>query len=148
MVLMVLLKVSRTTAEVMKLAGSTRPPRCVDRGRIPWPPLLPWAPFDSGTASLVRLGEHGETSDTLRPEFRPTCELFLLLGDCVERGGDFARHENQGATYRTLGYIAGVVGMNAEERRCWFETCKVLGLTQRHAGHIITRLQDRERSTA
>ncbi len=72
-------------------------------------------------------------------------DLFVLRRDCVAQGWP---QEEQGATYRTLGYISHRVGMNTGECRCWFELCRDLGLTQRHAGHIIARLDDAERIAA
>jgi hypothetical protein len=96
--------------------------------------------LDSHTADLLGIAELVETSDW-RPELRRSCELFALLGDCEEnRWPD----EWRGATYRTLGYIAHRVGMNAGQRRQWFAACNDFGLTERHAGHIIARLDDRE----
>lgn len=96
--------------------------------------------FDARTADLLGIAELVETSDW-RPELRRSCELFALLADCEGNGWP---DERRGATYRTLGHIARRVGMHTDQRRRWFDACREFGLTQRHAGHIIARLDDRD----
>ena len=73
--------------------------------------------------------------------------LLLMLADCGEVGpSDIHQHraQNQGATYRQVAYIAHLVGMSKPERVRWYEICRAVPLSQRHAGHLIARLQDAE----
>jgi hypothetical protein len=45
-------------------------------------------------------------------------------------------------TYAQLALIGHMVGMDVPQRRHWYYTAETVGLTQRHAGHIIARIQD------
>lgn len=112
--------------------------------RVLGPPAgaKPGRTFDEHTAAIVDRSEL--LADDTRTKARPTRELFALLRDCREQGGIFEKHERQGATYRTLGHIARRIGMYTDQRAFWMRECEDLHLTQRHAGHIIARLDDRE----
>jgi hypothetical protein len=48
----------------------------------------------------------------------------------------------RGATYKQLAYVGHRAGMDAQERAEWYAIAETLGLTQRHAGHIIARAPD------
>jgi hypothetical protein len=76
----------------------------------------------------------------------PYAGLLRMLRDCYEAGpGDIALHrqQNQGATYRTLAAIAHRARMSKPERIQWYRVCESVPISQRHAGHIIERLQER-----
>jgi hypothetical protein len=62
------------------------------------------------------------------------------LKDCVPDETDPA--SRRGATYKMLAFIAHRADMDAQERREWYGIAEELGLTQRHAGHIIARAPD------
>ena len=69
---------------------------------------------------------------------------FLLrqVADCypVEWG---PLHDQQrcGATYKTLAAIGHMVSMSKVERIGWYRIAETVPLSQRHAGHILSRLK-------
>lgn len=77
-------------------------------------------------------------------------ELLGLLKDCAP--GPPGSGSAIGATFKQLALIGHLSNMDAQERRGWYEVAENIGLTQRHAGHIIARVQDgslqRQRSAA
>src|SRR5215210_3802512 len=76
----------------------------------------------------------------------PYARLLRLLEDCYSAGpGDVTLHraQHQGATYRQLAAIAHRAGMSKPERVRWYRVAEAIPLSQRHAGHILSRLQER-----
>jgi hypothetical protein len=74
----------------------------------------------------------------------PYGALLRLLADCYEASeadGTPYRHQHQGATYRSLAAIAHRAGMSKAQRTYWYEICRAIPMSQRHAGHILSRLQ-------
>jgi hypothetical protein len=72
--------------------------------------------------------------------------LLLLLIDCYgvgETGGVVYRQQHQGATYKQLAAIGHRAGMDKAERVRWYKLAESIPLSQRHAGHILGRLQER-----
>jgi hypothetical protein len=70
--------------------------------------------------------------------------LLLLLADCheaPENAGPAHRQQHQGATYKQLAAIGHRAGMDKPERTQWYALCESIPLSQRHAGHILGRLQ-------
>jgi hypothetical protein len=53
------------------------------------------------------------------------------------------RQQFQGATYKSLAAIAYRAGMSARERSGWYRVAEAIPLAQRHAGHILAKLQSR-----
>jgi hypothetical protein len=51
----------------------------------------------------------------------------------------------EGATYKSLAYVAHRMGMETEERQAWYDVACRVGLSQAHIGIIISRLKDVER---
>jgi hypothetical protein len=49
--------------------------------------------------------------------------------------------QHRGATYKTLAAIGHMVGMSKAERVQWYRIAEAVPLTQRHGGHIISRLK-------
>ena len=69
-----------------------------------------------------------------------------LLIDCHEGTEDDAilyRQQRQGATYKQLAAIAHGMGMSKAERVGWYEVCRSIPLSVRHAGHILSKLKRR-----
>jgi hypothetical protein len=92
----------------------------------------------AGFAALTRRAV--EMARDLDP---PHSTLLLALADCYEaRDGALYRQQHQGATYRQLAYVAHLAGLSREERSRWYEICRSIPLSQRHAGHLITRLKE------
>ncbi len=72
--------------------------------------------------------------------------LLLLLVDCYDAGvagGVIYRQQRQGATYKQLAAIGHRAGMDKAERTQWYKLAESIPLSQRHAGHILGRLQER-----
>jgi hypothetical protein len=71
----------------------------------------------------------------------PHRSVLVLLIDCPadERGLAAAKQE-RGATYKQLGQIARVVGMTEGERLRWYDLARSIPLSEKHASHIIGRL--------
>jgi hypothetical protein len=63
-----------------------------------------------------------------------------LLSDCrpIEW---LAREQERGATFKQLASIGHAVGMDGAQRGRWYEIAKSVPLSQRHAGHIISKLK-------
>ncbi len=74
----------------------------------------------------------------------PHDRLFLLLEDCVALAEDSPLHaqQSQGATYKTLAAIGHAAGMDKADRAGWYRLAEQSPLSQRHAGHILTRLKE------
>ena len=74
----------------------------------------------------------------------PYAGVLRLLSDCYEATGADAvpyRQQHQGATYKQLAAIAYRAGMSREQRMGWYRISERLPLSQRHAGHILDKLQ-------
>lgn len=106
---------------------------------IPWPPqgYAEWV-FEQITADLLLMSER-PASEEARPHLESVGRLYGLLADCYPRG---RADEFRGATYKTLAHIGHLVGMDALTRADWYGICANLGVTQRHASHMIARIHD------
>jgi hypothetical protein len=74
----------------------------------------------------------------------PYAGVLRMLHDCYEvpaMDANLYRQQNVGATYKQLAYVAHLVGMNAAQRTRFYRIAEELPLSQRHAGHLIGRLQ-------
>jgi len=72
----------------------------------------------------------------------PFASLLRLLEDCSESDEiSLSRQQQQGATYRTVAAIAYAAGMSASERMQWYRVAERIPLSQRHCGHILSRLK-------
>jgi hypothetical protein len=74
----------------------------------------------------------------------PFARLLHLLDDCEAAAGDvtLSRAEEVGATYKQLAYIAHLAGMSTSERMQWYRIGAEVPLSQRHAGHLVSRLKE------
>jgi hypothetical protein len=71
---------------------------------------------------------------------------FLLrqVADCYPvEWGPLHDQQLRGATYKTLAAIGHTVGMSKAERVQWYRIAETISLSQRHAGHILSRLKRR-----
>jgi hypothetical protein len=74
----------------------------------------------------------------------PYASLLRMLSDCYaapqcERS--LYKQQHQGATYRSLAAIGHKVSMSKEQRSRWYAICRAIPMSQRHATHLLTRLQ-------
>jgi len=71
---------------------------------------------------------------------------FLLrqVADCEPAEEEPLRdQQRRGASYKSLATIAHRVGMTNAERIQWYRIAEAIPLSQRHAGHILSRLKRR-----
>jgi hypothetical protein len=70
--------------------------------------------------------------------------LLRQLADCYPTsGGSLYNHQRCGASYKSLAAIGHTVGMTKAERVQWYRIAESIPLSQRHAGHILSRLERR-----
>jgi hypothetical protein len=75
----------------------------------------------------------------------PYAGLLRLLADCRdvgEVGGPVYRQQHQGATWKSAAAVAYKAGMTTEQRYRWYEICRAVPMSQRHIGHILSKLQE------
>lgn len=119
------------------------PPRrttTTDSARVPFEGAFDRAAgFDDLTRQALALADSGGV-----PE--PHARLLMLLIDCYavgSEGGPVYRQQHQGATYKSLAAIGHRAGMDKAECTHWYRISEGIPLSQRHAGHILSRLQER-----
>jgi hypothetical protein len=70
--------------------------------------------------------------------------LLRQVADCYPASeGPLHDQQRRGASYRSLAAIGHQVGMSKAERVQWYRIAEAVPLSQRHAGHILSRLQRR-----
>jgi hypothetical protein len=77
-------------------------------------------------------------------------DLLDLLRD-IEPSSEVDASMKQGATYKQLAYISHLAKLDSVTQwatKEWYATAKAQGLTKRHAGHIIARLNEISQGTA
>ena len=68
--------------------------------------------------------------------------LLRQVADCYPVSeGPLYDQQRRGASYRSLAAIGHTVGMTKEERVQWYAIAEAIPLSQRHAGHILSRLK-------
>jgi hypothetical protein len=69
----------------------------------------------------------------------------LLLRSCADcypaTEGPLFHQQRRGASYRQLAAVGHLVGMSGSERARWYSVARAVPLSQRHAGHILGKLQ-------
>lgn len=78
----------------------------------------------------------------LIPERRHILEPLEYL-EGAEYPGDCAA-VREGATYKSLAYVAHRFGFDERDRQTWYSIAKRLCLSQAHVGCIIARLNERD----
>ncbi len=99
-------------------------------GRVPFPEF---ADFEDLTRRALRLAEEVE-SIFAKP--------LRLLDDCHSIEW-LAREQERGASFKQLAAIGHAVGMSGAERGRWYEIAESIPLSQRHAGHVISKFKGR-----
>ncbi len=70
--------------------------------------------------------------------------LLRQVADCEPADDEPLRdQQRRGASYRSLAAIGHQVGMTKAERVQWYRIAEAVPLSQRHAGHILSRLKRR-----
>jgi hypothetical protein len=114
----------------------SREKQTTDAARVPFEAAFDKANgFADLTAQAVRM------SDDVDPVHG---RLLRLLEDCEEADEGEIGHtqQHQGATYRSLAYIAHQAGLSSQQRYAWYSVAEAVPLAARHAGHIIAKLQE------
>lgn len=107
--------------------------------RIAWPVgAMAVRMFDAGTRHLLEMAEDARRFEDETGADARLADLFCLLEDCEGRGGP---DERRGAAYRTLARVAALAGLCPSLRRQFYGACRRLGLSERHAEHILRRLK-------
>jgi hypothetical protein len=97
-----------------------------DKPRIPYPVGLD---FEAATRRALRVGG-------------PYAAVLSLLADCYPLP-HLDYEQERGASYKRLAAIAHTWGMTKDERIGWYRVAEDLPLSDRHAGHILSRLKRR-----
>ncbi len=67
--------------------------------------------------------------------------LLRQVADCSPAvDGALYDQQRRGAFYKQLAAIGHQVGMSASERAQWYDVCRSIPLSRRHAGHILGRI--------
>jgi hypothetical protein len=70
--------------------------------------------------------------------------LLRQVADCYPASeGPLYDQQRCGASYKSLAAIGHAVGMSKAERVHWYRIAEAIPLSQRHAGHILSRLKRR-----
>jgi hypothetical protein len=70
--------------------------------------------------------------------------LLRQVADCYPaEGGPLRDQQRRGASYKPLAAIGYQVGMGKAERVQWYGIAEAIPLSQRHAGHILSKLQEK-----
>jgi hypothetical protein len=105
------------------------PPPTDDRPRVPF--ITPHD-FEELTRTALRYAH--QNAGTVYSD------LLLLLTDCHSLSR-MRFEEQRGASYRRFAAIGHRVGMDLEERREWYSLAESIPLSDRHAGHILSKLK-------
>src|SRR5215212_3335705 len=98
-------------------------------------------PFDED-ASLEALTDRAVAMAEAVAE--PYGYLLRQVADCEPAEDEPLRdQQRRGASFKTLAAIGHQVGMSKAERVQWYRIAEVIPLSQRHAGHILSRLKRR-----
>jgi hypothetical protein len=98
-----------------------------DKPRIPYPTA---AAFAEVTRTALLLAANNNAYG----------EVLSLLVDCYPLE-HLAYEQDRGASYKRLAAIAHTWGMSKAERTGWYRACESIPLSDRHAGHILSKLK-------
>lgn len=70
------------------------------------------------------------------------CGLLALLTGAEYQGDKQSR---EGASYKSLAYVAHLYGLTDDERRLWYQAGKNIPLSQGHLSYLINNVRDRNR---
>jgi len=100
-----------------------------DKPRIPYPD---GADFEAVTRNALQLAGTDETYGG----------VLSLLVDCYPLE-HLAHEQGRGTSYKRLAAIAHSWGMTKTERVGWYRYAEGIPLSERHAGHILSKLKTR-----
>ncbi len=104
-------------------------PSSGDRPRVPYQPGCSFAALTGRALQRAAVGdEYGQ--------------VLAMLKDCWPLE-DLTREQGRGASYKRLAAIAHAWGMTKAERIGWYRVAEDLPLSDRHAGHILSKLKRR-----
>ena len=101
-----------------------------DKPRIPYPV---GTDFEEATCAALQLAD----TDNLYGR------VLSYLVDCYQLE-HLAQEQERGASYKRLAAIAHTWGMSKEERSGWYRVCEGIPLSDRHAGHLLSKLKRRQ----
>src|SRR5829696_6661076 len=104
------------------------PPRGLYGRRTPLPPSIRLSPWDVRIAGRFLASAVLRSGRTLRGYWRGLV------------AGPLHRQQHQGSSYCALAAIGHKVGMNKQDRTYWYRICEAIPFSQRHAGHILSKL--------
>jgi hypothetical protein len=108
-----------------------RPPASEEPARVPYPPGET-GDFAAMTARALAMAEEiGGIYGS----------LLEMVSDCEAPPSTTGAWEQRGASYKSLAAIGHTVGMTKAERGQWYRIAEAIPLSQRHAGHILGKLQ-------
>jgi hypothetical protein len=103
-----------------------------DTERVPFDPFADFASLTDRALSMANAVAE------------PYGYLLRQVADCrPAHEGVLYDQQRRGATYKQLAAIAHRVGMTKAERVQWYDVCRSIPLSQRHAGHILGNLKRR-----
>jgi hypothetical protein len=108
-------------------ASTHRPTHADDKPRIPYPAD---ADFEELTRVALRLADDNNAYGG----------VLSLLADCYPLD-HLAYEQERGASYKRLAAIAHTWGMSKAERAGWYRVAEAIPLSDRHAGHILSKLK-------
>jgi hypothetical protein len=98
-------------------------------------------PFDRFSDFEVLSGRAVAMADAVA---EPYGYLLRQVADCYPVSeGSLYDQQRRGASYKSLAAIGHQVGMTKAERVQWYSIAEAIPLSQRHAGHILSRLKRR-----
>lgn len=68
------------------------------------------------------------------------CDLLALMAGAKYQGDKQSR---EGASFKSLAYVAHLYGLSDEERRLWYQAGENIPLSQGHVSYLIKNVKDR-----
>jgi hypothetical protein len=129
-------------AQAVRDAVCSPPPRTAKEPQRPTAGTTDRVPFNQDAVFEVLTDRAVTMADAVAEPFG---YLLRQVADCrPEHGGPLHDQQRRGATYKSLAAIGHRVGMTKAERGQWYRIAETLPLSQRHAGHILSKLQRAE----
>ncbi len=78
---------------------------------------------------------HGE-------DLEKVCGLLSIIAGAVYQEDKQSR---EGASYKSLAYVAHLYGLNDDERQLWYQAVESVPFSQGHISYLINNVRDRNR---
>lgn len=102
--------------------------------------------FRLSSEGALNLAENLREDEYMRElheaEVDRVCDLLTLLTGAVYQGDKQSR---DGASYKSLSYVAHLYGLSDGERRLWYQAGESIPLSQGHVSYLINNVQGRNR---